>query len=128
MAPAIPEEVAREVMREIHSKIKISASNFVRQVEGAKQLIAGMGEEISLQEILKHIVGPNLDVSYRNVREAVLSIHGIKEEDLEEAVNTYIANGDKELIAISENMRMIYKTLGGDLGDSGDELEEATGA
>jgi hypothetical protein len=128
LAPAIPEEVAREVMREIHSQIKISATNFFRQMEGVKQQVAGMGQEISDQELLKHIVGPHLDVSYRNAQEAVLSIHGIEEEDLEEAVNTYIANGDKELIAISENMKMIYKTLGGVIGDSGDEREEATGA
>lgn len=113
-------------MREILSKVKIAVTNLIRQVEGIKQQLAASGQEVSEQELFKHIISPQLEPAYRLAQEAVLTAHGIEEGDLEEAVNTYIASGDKELSSIAESMRSIYKSLGGDPGDD-DEQEAAAG-
>ena len=112
-------------MREILTKIKMAVSNFLRQVEGIKQQLAASGQEVGEQELLKHVVTPQLDSAYRQAQDAVLTAHGIEEGDLEEAVNKYIAGGDKELTSIADTMRNIYRSLGGDLGDD-DEQEAAS--
>lgn len=74
---------------------------------------------------MKHFVLPKLEPAFREAQNSVLAAYDVVEEDLEEAVTTYIANGDKELASIVDRIRKIFTSLGGDLGDS-DESDEAS--
>lgn len=125
MAPAIPEAEAREIMNEILTKIKITATGFLQQVNGLKQQFAAQGQQINESDLMKHFVLPKLEPAFREAQNSVLAAYDVVEEDLEEAVTTYIANGDKELASIVDRIRKIFTSLGGDLGDS-DESDEAS--
>ena len=111
-------------MREILTKVIIAVKALGQKARGIGRKLAASGEKVSEQDLLQKFAAPQLDATYRQAQDAVLSAHGIEEEDLEEAVNTYIASGDKELTSIADTMRKIYKTFGGDLGDD-DEQEAA---
>lgn len=105
-------------MHEILDKVKLMATNMLRHAEKIKQQISQQGQDIDEQQLLKLVVVPQLDSSFRELQTEILNSHDMDEEDLEEAVTTYIEDGDKELLEISEKIRKIYKGLGGDIGDS----------
>lgn len=114
-------------MREILSKVKIAVIALEQEARKIGKELAVNGVEVSEQELLQKFAAPKLDATYRQAQDVVLSDHGIEEEDLEEAVNTYIASGDKELSSIAKNMRSIYKSFGGDIGDDDEQAAASAG-
>jgi len=127
LAPAVTEDEAKQVMQEILDKVKLMATSMLRRAEQIKQQINAQGQEIDDQQLMKLVIAPQLDSSFRELQNEILKSYDMDEEDLEEAVTTYIQEGDIELRDISERIRQIYKGLGGDMGDDSKSTEKGSG-
>jgi len=63
--------------------------------------------------IMKQWILPHVESSLRDIQDQILAARDVEEEEIEEAVNTYIANGDKDLAGIVKTIRSIYRQFGG---------------
>lgn len=124
LAPAITEEEAAKMMGKVLEQVKLHVPRFLRAADSIKQQIAAQGQEIEDAQILKAFILPHLETSIRDITQNVLDEFDYDEDELEEAVNTYVAAGDEELTAISKSLKAIYKQFGGEVGD---DSEEAAG-
>lgn len=115
LAPAVTEEEARKIMGKIVEAVKLNVPRFVRAADSIKQQIAAQGQEIEDAQIFKSFILPHLENSIREITQATLDEFDIDEDELEEAVDTYIEQGDDALKHFSEQLKMIYKQFGGEV-------------
>lgn len=118
LAPAVTEDEARTMMKKILEQVKLNAPRFLRAADSIKQQIAAQGQEIEDAQIFKAFILPHLETAIRDVTQSVLDEFDVDEDELEEAVDAYVAAGDEELIHISKQLKAIYKQFGGETGDS----------
>ncbi len=117
LAPAVTEEEARKMMGKILEQVKVQVPRFLRAAESIKQQIAAQGQEIEDAQLLKAFILPHLESSIREVTQSILDEFDVDEDELEEAVETYVAAGDEELMHLSKQLKIIYKQFGGETGD-----------
>ena len=124
MAPALTEDEAREIMAKILEQLKVTATQMIRAAEGIKQKIAQQGQEIEDRKLMQMFILPHFETAFQQLQEKILDEYEVEEYELEDAVNTYIAEGDKKLSETAERIRMIYKEFGGGIDDA-DESENS---
>lgn len=121
LAPAITEEQARKMMNKVLEQVKLAVPRFLRAADNIKQQIVAQGQEIEDAQILKSFILPHLESTIRDITQSVLDELDYDEDELEEAVKTYVAAGDEELITITQTLKTIYKQFGGEGGDDSEE-------
>jgi hypothetical protein len=87
----------------------------VRAVEGIKQKLASQGQEIEDRKLMQAFVLPHFESAFKQLQETILAESDVDENDLEDAVTTYVKQGDKKLADICERIRMIYREFGGEV-------------
>lgn len=122
LAPALTEDEAREMMKAILDRTKTNVPRLLKAAENFKQQIAAQGQEIDDVQLLKALILPHLETGIKEIQEEVLNEYDADDDELEEAVNYYLAQGDEELADITKSLRVIYKQFGGDLGDDGEAV------
>jgi hypothetical protein len=121
LAPAIPEEEARKIMSSILDKLHSTIPKLFRVAEQIKQQIQAQGQDIDDATLLKSFLLPHLENALKDIQDAVLAEHDVDEDELEEAVNEYIQNGDAELLKITKTIRGMFQKFGADVEeDEGD--------
>eukprot|EP01031_Cornospumella_fuschlensis_P034429 gene34429-41670_t len=123
LAPALTEEEAREMMKAILDRTKTNVPRLLKAAENFKQQIAAQGQEVDDIQLLKALILPHLETGIKEIQEEVLNEYDADDDELEEAVNYYIEQGDEELADITKSLKTIYKQFGGDLPD-----EESVGS
>lgn len=63
---------------------------------------------------MKQYILPHFGSNLKEIQETILAEFDVDEDELEEAVNTYIANGDEELAGITKSIRILHTQFGGD--------------
>eukprot|EP01031_Cornospumella_fuschlensis_P034078 gene34078-41247_t len=123
LAPALTEEEAREMMKAILDRTKTNVPRLLKAAENFKQQIAAQGQEVDDIQLLKALILPHLETGIKEIQEEVLNEYDADDDELEEAVNYYLEQGDEELADITKSLKTIYKQFGGDLPD-----EESVGS
>jgi hypothetical protein len=124
LAPAVTEEDAKKMMKLILDKLKLLAPRLMGAAQNIKQQIQQQGQDIDDVTLMKQFILPHFDSNLKEIQDAVLEEFDVDEDELEEAVDVYIAAGDAELIDIAKSIRVLHKQFGGDVEI---ENEEAGG-
>jgi hypothetical protein len=126
MAPAIEEAEARKIMNAILEKLKVLGPQLEKAARNIKAQIQDQGQEVDEMTIRKQFLLPHFESNLKEIQTAVLEEFDADEDDLEEAVSTYIAAGDEELSSIAKSIRVFYKDFGGDVEvEDPDKVSEA---
>lgn len=114
LAPAIEEEEAQKVMNLLLKRLKILAPKLITAAQNIKMQIQQQGQDVEEAIIMKQFILPHFESSLKEYQDELLNEFDMDEDDLEEAVNTYIANGNKELADIAQSIRVMHNQFGGD--------------
>ena len=125
LAPALTEEEAREILRAILDRVKLTVPRLIKFGEGIKQQIAMSGQEIDDKQLYKSVLLPHLETGIRDIEQAVLDEKNVDNDEFEEAVNVYCAAGDQELINLSSTLKKIYVGFGGEVEEESAEVDSA---
>ncbi|RYH28797.1 hypothetical protein EON65_10860 [archaeon] len=117
LAPALTEDEAREMMKAILDRTKTNVPRLLKAAENFKQQIAAQGQEVDDMQLLKALILPHLETGIKEIQEEVLNEFDADDDELEEAVNYYLEQGDEELADLTKSLKVIYKQFGGDLMD-----------
>lgn len=129
LAPAIDEAEAKKIMGAVLEKLKILAPQLEKAARNIKAQIMEQGQDIDEMTIRKQFLLPHFESNLKEIQTAVLEEFEADEDDLEEAVNHYIAAGDEELASIAKSIRVFYKDFGGDIDvDEPGKVSEAVEA
>jgi len=123
LAPALEEEEATEILTKIFEKVKKMAEKMVGAAENIKQQIQAQGLEMEDSKIMKTYILPHFEQGFKDAQEEVLGEFDVEEYELEDAVNTYTAEGNKTLAEMQERIRLLYKAFGGDMPEAENEAE-----
>jgi hypothetical protein len=115
LAPAITEEEAKEMMNSILKKLKLLVPKLLMAAQNIKMQIQQQGHDVDEMTIMKQYLLPHFDSNLKEIQDAVLEEFDVDEDELEEAVNKYIADGDEELASIAKSIRVMYQQFGGDI-------------
>jgi hypothetical protein len=128
LAPAMEEEETRKIMREILGKLQLSAPEMVTRIQDIqKDFEQHMGQGIDENtriRIMKQFAVPEFERTLKEIQNKVVDDSDYYLSELEEASNTYVKEGDEELIEIYKKIRALYRHFGGDGGDE----DEGAGA
>lgn len=124
LAPAVTEEEAKEILKVILDRVKLSVPRLVKYAEGIKQQVAMSGQEIDDKTLYKSVVLPHFETGVRDIQQAVLQENDVDDDEFEEAVNAYIAAGDKEIVSLAATLKKLYVNFGGEVEE--DEEEETS--
>lgn len=125
LAPAVTEEEAREILRAIVDRVKLTVPRLIKFGEGIKQQIAMSGQEIDDKQLYKSVLLPHLETGIRDIEQAVLDEKNVDNDEFEEAVNVYCAAGDQELINLASTLKKIYVNFGGEVEEESAEVDSA---
>jgi hypothetical protein len=125
LAPALTEEEAREILRAILDRVKLTVPRLIKFGEGIKQQIAMSGQEIDDKQLYKSVLLPHLETGIRDIEQAVLDEKNVDNDEFEEAVNVYCAAGDQELINLANTLKKIYVGFGGEVEEESAEVDSA---
>lgn len=114
LAPAVSEEEAKLIMNTILKNLKLLAPRLLMAAQNIRQQIQQQGGEIEDEVMMKQYILPHFGSNLKEIQEKILEEFDVDEDELEEAVNTYIANGDEELIGITKSIRVLHTQFGGD--------------
>lgn len=115
LAPAIDEEEAKKIMNGILKKLKILIPKLLMAVQNIKMQIQQQGQEVDDMTIMKQFILPHFESNLKEIQDSVLEEHDVDEDELEEAVTTYIAAGDEELASLAKSIKVMYQQFGGDV-------------
>jgi hypothetical protein len=125
LLPALTQEEALKMMNAIQERFHLTVPKLFRVADQIKQQFQQQGQDIDDQTLLKQFLLPHLEQALKDIQEAVLTEYDADEEELEDAVSTYIAKGDEELLKISTTIRKIFQKFGADIvDDEEDEYED----
>lgn len=114
LAPAMEEKEAKEIMHAIMKKLKMMVPKLLNAAQNIKMQIEQQGQEIDDAAVLKHYILPHFTTNLQDIQNMVLEEFDADEDELEEAVEYYIAHGDEELASITKSIRAIHMQFGGD--------------
>lgn len=115
LAPAITQEEAKKLMSDILDKLHLAVPKLLRAGESIKQQITAQGQEVDDAQIAKAFLLPHLETQLREIQDLVLNEFDADEDELEEAVDYYIAAGDQDLLKISRTIQSIFQKFGYDI-------------
>ena len=110
-------------MQPSQARTKTNVPRLKKPADNFKQQIAAQGQEVDDIQLLKALILPHLETGIKEIQEEVLNEYDADDDELEEAVNYYLEQGDEELADITKSLKTIYKQFGGDLPD-----EESVGS
>lgn len=125
MAPALTEEEALAIMTKILEQLKSKATQLIRAAEGIKQKLAQQGQELDDKKLMKAFILPHFESGLQEIETGVLESHDVDPADLQDAVETYIKQGNSKLKEICDRMRLIYREFGGEVDDLEEDTEES---
>jgi len=125
LAPAIEEDEARKIMKSIYAKLQTLAPRLMSAAQNIKQQIQQSGQEIDDMTLMRQFILPHLDTNFSDIQNSVLEEFDVEVDELEEAVDTYVEQGDEELVSICKGIRQLYRQFGGEADD--DSSSAATG-
>jgi len=123
--PAVTEEEALEMMSQIMDKIKVLIPKMLRAADGIKQQLAQQGQEIDDMQLMKTFILPHVKEQFDAIQAGILEQYEYDDDELEEAVQFYILEGNEKLAEISDKIKSIYKEFGGDVEVDAPEASEA---
>ena len=114
LAPAIEEEEAKKIMNVIFKNVKILVPKLLMAAQNIKMQIQQQGQDVEEALLLKQYLLPHFVSGVQDIQDKALEEFGVDEDELEEAVNKYIADGDEELASIVKGIRVMHQQFGGD--------------
>lgn len=114
LAPAMEEKEAKEIMSAIMKKLKMLVPKLLTAAQNIKMQIEQQGQEVDDAAVLKHYILPHFTTNLQEIQNMVLEEFDADEDELEEAVEYYIARGDEELASMSKSIRAMHMQFGGD--------------
>jgi hypothetical protein len=115
LAPAIEEEDAKKMMEKILEKLQLLAPRLMNAAQNIQQQIEQQGQEIEEKQLMKQFILPHFDTNLKEFQDAVLNEFDVDADELEEACDVYITEGDEELAQICRSIRALYRQFGGDV-------------
>ena len=111
-------------MQEIVSATAGLSSQIATAVTYIKQQMAAQGETIGINFMRSEIL-PHLEKGIKESQSSILLKYSIDESELEDAVRTYINEGDVEIAEMALSMKKMYNNFGGQADiDEFDDLED----
>lgn len=114
LAPAMEEAETKDVMNAILKKLKLLVPKLLSAAQNIKMQIEQQGQDIDEATLMKHYILPHFTSNLQEIQNMVLEDLDVDEDELEEAVNYYIAAGDEELKSITKSIRAMHMQFGGD--------------
>jgi len=124
LAPALTEEEALEIMTKILDQLKSKATQLIRAAENIKQKLAQQGQELEDRKLMKAFVLPHFETGLQEIETGVLQAYDVDALDLQDAVETYVKEGNTKLKEICDRMRLIYREFGGEVDDLENEAAD----
>jgi hypothetical protein len=113
--PALTEEGTVYVMNKVLEKLKLTAVQMVRAAENIRQQIAQQGQQIDDERLMKMFILPHFPSALKEVQDVVCDSCDVDEDELEQAVGYYIAEGNQELKEITKKIKIIFRQFGGEI-------------
>jgi len=125
LAPALTLEETKKIMTELFSLTAAHASQISIAVENIRGQMAQQGQSLSPDFMRKEIL-PHVAAGIEKAQNTVLAKFNADESDLEDAVKTYISEGDEEIFELALKIKKIYNKFGGDAIIDEDEDDDDT--
>jgi hypothetical protein len=122
LLPAITEEEASEIMKTIMDKIIKLVPKLLQGADGIKQQLAQQGQQMEDKQLMKMFILSHLETNLADFQKEALEKYGVDDDELQEAVDYYIKEGNRSLEEISKRIKLIYNEFG---GESAEEEEKA---
>ena len=103
-------------MNYILARTKDGASQMYGVLENIKQQ-AQAQPDFDVETVKKTYVLPHFETLVKKVQEEACDKFDVDSDEIEEAVTTYIENGDVKLIEISTKLKRMYRDFGGETDD-----------
>lgn len=87
------------MMTLIFNNLKMSATKLANAADNIRAQIAQQGQEVDTATVMKTFILPHFETALKEIQDEVLEQFDADEEELEEAVEYYIAQG--ELVYVS---------------------------
>lgn len=110
-------------MGEIVSKVSLMSARLASAVENIRQQMAAQGQQLD-SSFMKSQILPHFISGLQDIQSTILLKHEVEPEELEEAVTTYIDEGDQELFEMSMKVKKCFNQFGGELRIDEDEEED----
>lgn len=129
LLPALTEEETIKILVAFLEKLKIKSVNLINAFNNVKQQIMSHGENMEDRKIMEQFIFPHFKGIYDDCSAKTYDEYDVLEEEVEEAVTTYIKMGRGDIEDIAKQIKLIYREYGGDVYIEGeDEFEDIPGS
>lgn len=104
-------------MKLIVEKINKLIPKFVQGADGIKQQLVQQGQQIDDRQLMTMFILPHVETAFADIQREALEKFDFDDDELQEAVDYYIKEGNKSLLEISNRIKLIYQQFGGDIVD-----------
>jgi hypothetical protein len=93
----------------------------VNAAQNIRQQIQSQGQDMEESRVMQSFILPHFTSGYKEITTQVLHEYDAEEYELEDAVKTYLANGDEKIREMTMKIRKLYQTCGGEVNLDEDE-------
>ena len=129
LLPALTEEETIKILVAFLEKLKLKSVNLINAFNNVKQQIMAHGENMEDRQIMEQFIFPHFKGIFDECSAKTYDEYDVLEEEVEEAVETYIKMGRSDIEDIAKQIKMIYREYGGEVYIEGeDEFEDIPGS
>jgi len=125
LAPALTEDEAVEIMKNIYERVRMVAVRMAQAAEGIKAQLAQQGQEMDDRKLMKTFIYQHFVDQLEQIQGDVLTEFDAEEVELEDAVTTYQSTEAQLKEYVQKIKALNYQFGGDDLSTS--ETEDGTG-
>lgn len=129
LLPALTEQETFKILVTFLEKLKLQAPQMLNGFNNIKQQIMMHGENIEDRKIMEQYMFPHFKLAYDKANRDVLEEYDVLDEELQDAVETYIRMGNGEIEDVTKQIKLVYREFGGEVTIEGeDEFEDIPGS
>ena len=114
LAPALTEEEVIQVMTKILDSLKLKAGLMLKQFDQIREQIEAQGQRLDDEKFKKRMLLPQFEKLLQEVQNQIFDEFDVDESEVDDAVTTYIREGNNQLRDINEKIQLLYQNFGGD--------------
>lgn len=128
LLPALTEEETIKILVAFLEKLKIKSMNLINAFNNVKQQILAHGENMEDRKIMEQFIFPHFKGIFDECSTKTYDEYDVLEEEVKDAVETYIRMGRDDIEDIAKQIKLIYREYGGEVYIEGDEFEDIPGS
>ena len=113
LAPALTEDEAVEIMKNIYDRVRMVAVRMAQAAEGIKAQLAQQGQEMDDRKLMKTFIYQHFVDQLEQIQGDVLTEFDAEEAELEDAVTTY-QSSEAQLKEYVQKIKALNYQFGGD--------------